>query len=36
MNKKFKNIIDNLYKSYNIVTASSEFERNVMVNDWEC
>lgn len=34
MNKKFKNIIDNLYKSYNIVTASSEFERNVMVNDW--
>ncbi|HBG5008144.1 TPA: CDP-glycerol glycerophosphotransferase family protein [Clostridioides difficile] len=34
MNKNFKNIIDNLYKSYNIVTASSEFERNVMVNDW--
>lgn len=34
MNKKFKNIIDNLYKSYNIVIVSFEFERNVMVNDW--
>lgn len=34
MDGRLKNIIDNLLKSYNVVTASSEFEENVMVNEW--
>lgn len=34
MNSKFKKTIDNLLKSYDIVTASSEFEKNIMVNEW--
>lgn len=34
MNAKFKNIIDNLMKSYNMATAISDFEKNIMVNEW--
>lgn len=34
MDGRLKNIIDNLLASYNIVTASSDFEENVMVNEW--
>ncbi|MGX4598599.1 CDP-glycerol glycerophosphotransferase family protein [Faecalimicrobium sp. JNUCC 81] len=34
MDGRLKNIIDNLLKSYDVVTASSEFEENVMVNEW--
>ena len=34
MNGRFKNLIDELLKSYNVVTASSDFEKNVMVNEW--
>lgn len=34
MDGRFKNIIDELLRSYDIATASSEFEKNVMVNDW--
>ncbi|MGL6107514.1 CDP-glycerol glycerophosphotransferase family protein [Romboutsia sp.] len=34
MDGRFKNIIDDLLKSYNIATASSDFEKDVMVNDW--
>lgn len=34
MNGRFKKLIDDLLKSYDISTASSEFEKDVMVNDW--
>lgn len=34
MDGRLKNIIDELLRSYNVVTASSEFEENVMVNEW--
>jgi len=34
MNSKFKVIIDNLLKSYDISTASSEFEKSVMTDGW--
>lgn len=34
MNGRLKHIIDDLLKSYNVVTASSEFEENIMVNEW--
>lgn len=34
MNGAFKKQIDNLIKSYEIATASSEFEKDVMVNEW--
>lgn len=34
MNGAFKKQIDDLIKSYEIATASSEFEKEVMTNDW--
>ncbi len=34
MNGTFKNQIDELIKSYNVATASSKFEEDVMVDDW--
>lgn len=34
MDGRFKKIIDDLLRSYNIATASSQFEKDVMVNDW--
>lgn len=34
MNGSFKKQINELIKSYNIATASSKFEEDVMVNDW--
>lgn len=34
MDGRFKNIIDDLLRSYNIATASSQFEKDVMVDDW--
>ncbi|MEG1311642.1 MAG: CDP-glycerol glycerophosphotransferase family protein [Romboutsia sp.] len=33
MDGRLKNIIDNLLSSYNVVTASSSFEENIMVNE---
>lgn len=35
MNAKLKNIIDNLMRSYNMATAISDFERDIMVNEWD-
>ena len=34
MNAKLKKLIDDLMKSYNIATAISDFEENIMVNEW--
>lgn len=34
MNGAFKKQIENLIRSYEIATASSDFEKDVMVNDW--
>lgn len=34
MDSRFKDIIDNLLKSYDICTASSEFEQKVMIDEW--
>ena len=34
MNARFKNLIDELMRSYNMATAISDFERNIMVNEW--
>lgn len=34
MNAKLKKLIDNLMKSYNMATAISNFEENIMVNEW--
>lgn len=34
MNARFKKLIDELLASYNLVTASSDFEKNIMVNEW--
>ncbi|MDB8792737.1 CDP-glycerol glycerophosphotransferase family protein [Romboutsia sp. 1001216sp1] len=34
MNAKLKKLIDELMKSYNMATAISDFERNIMVNEW--
>lgn len=35
MNAKLKKLIDDLMKSYNIATAISDFEENIMVNEWK-
>ena len=35
MNAKLKKMIDNLMKSYNMTTAISKFERDIMVNEWK-
>ena len=34
MNAKLKKLIDDLMKSYNMATAISDFEENIMVNEW--
>ncbi|MEG2415866.1 MAG: CDP-glycerol glycerophosphotransferase family protein [Peptostreptococcaceae bacterium] len=34
MDSKFKDIIDELLRSYDVATASSRFEEDVMVSDW--
>lgn len=34
MNKKFEKLIENLMKSYNMATAISDFEKEIMVNEW--
>lgn len=34
MNAKFKKIIDDLMKSYNMATTISQFEKDIMVNEW--
>lgn len=35
MNAKLKKLIDDLMKSYNMATTISEFEKDIMVNDWK-
>ena len=35
MNAKLKKMNDNLMKSYNMTTAISKFERDIMVNEWQ-
>ena len=35
MNAKLKKVIDNLMKSYNMSTAISDFEKDIMVNEWK-
>lgn len=35
MNAKLKKLIDDLMKSYNMATAISDFEENIMVNEWK-
>ncbi|WP_286315790.1 CDP-glycerol glycerophosphotransferase family protein [Romboutsia ilealis] len=34
MNAKLKKLIDDLMKSYNMSTAISDFEENIMINEW--
>ncbi|MDK2586299.1 CDP-glycerol glycerophosphotransferase family protein [Romboutsia sedimentorum] len=35
MNAKLKKLIDDLMRSYNMATAISEFEKDIMVNEWK-
>ncbi|MDR0880541.1 MAG: CDP-glycerol glycerophosphotransferase family protein [Clostridioides sp.] len=35
MNAMFSKAIDDLLKSYNLVTAGSEFEKGIMVDEWQ-